>query len=141
MAASWDLTLQLDDRAINGLTAPGGLADQATMRAAGRARDRAKMNLTRAGRIDTGLLRQSIVAERVRSSNNSVTYRVGSPLDYAIYQEEGVRGPIYPRRARVLRFRPKGGGAYIFRPYVSGFPGAHYLRDAFAATSAQDFAA
>lgn len=138
---SWDLTLKLDNNALTGLVRAGGEVDAAASRAAARTRDRAKSNLTAAGRIDTGALRQSIVAERVSNGSNYVTYRVGSPLDYARWQEEGVRGPIYPRHARVLRFKPKGSSRFIFRPRVSGFPGAHYLRDAFTALSSQDFAA
>lgn len=128
-----------DRQAYVALNQPSGMVDEGVGKAAGWVRDRAKMNLTAAGRIDTGALRQSIVSERYRNSTSRVTYLVGSELEYARWQEEGVRGPIYPRRARVLRFKPKGSSAFIFRPKVSGFSGAHYLRDALNELNMNDF--
>lgn len=123
------------DRILNQQTVP-----QAVWRAAGRVRDRAKQNITAAGRIDTGALRNSIVGRRVRQGGRGVWYEVGSDLHYAIHQHEGVAGPIVPRRAKVLRFKPKGSGAFVFRPRTSGFKGEPFLVDALRSLTINDFA-
>lgn len=111
---------------------------EAVWRAASKVRDRAKANITTAGRVDTGAMRNSIVGRRLRKGSG-VWYEVGSDLPYAIYQHEGVQGPILPRRAKVLRFKPSGSSAYIFRPRVSGFSGAPFLADALRSLTNADF--
>lgn len=110
-------------------------ADASLEAAAGVTVNRARINLAAAGRRDTGALAQSIQARR----ETAFRWTVGSFLHYAIYQEEGVRGPIYPRRAKFLRFKPKGATSFVFARSVRGFPGAHYLRDAAQALTEQDF--
>jgi hypothetical protein len=60
-------------------------------------------------------------------------YAVGSPLDYALYQEVGTRPHmIYPRSAKALRFEI--GGIEVFARYVRhpGFPGRRYFAKALA---------
>jgi hypothetical protein len=101
-------------------------------------RDRAKANLTTSGQIDTGALRQSIVGRRLRQGKTGVWYQVGSDLDYAIYQHEGTKGPIYPRRAKVLRFTGSSGG-YVFAKKVRGVKGTKYLTRALESLTVADF--
>ena len=108
-------------------------------RAAGRVRDRSKANLTRAGRVDTGALRNSITVRQASSGAGRVTYQVGSDLRYALPQHQGVKGPVLPRRAKVLRFKPKGSNTFIFRPQTKGFKGVPYLRDALRSLKPSDF--
>lgn len=91
--------------------------------------------------VDTGRLRASIAVEYTREAGRVVA-RVGSNLEYAIFQEEGTgvygpRGrPITPVSAKVLRWVPKGGARgrgksrYAFARSVRGTPAVHYLRDA-----------
>lgn len=110
---------------------------QAVWRAAGKVRDRAKANITAGGRVDTGALRNSIVGRRIRDGRKGVWYEVGSPLPYAIYQHQGTRTPIVPRRAKVLRF--SSGGAFIFRPRVRGVTPLPYLTEALKSITAADF--
>jgi hypothetical protein len=58
-------------------------------------------------------------------------YAVGSPLEYALYQEVGTRPHmIYPRVAEVLAFEV--GGQIVFARYVRhpGFPGRRYFAKA-----------
>jgi hypothetical protein len=93
--------------------------------------------LTGQGRIDTGLLRQSIVTRRV-SSSRGVFYEVGSPLEYAIYQHEGTKAHG-PRHARYLRFKPKGGGDFIFAKFVRGVRPSKFLTKALARLTVNDF--
>ena len=109
---------------------------QAVWRAAGKVRDRAKMNVSRAGLVDTGALRNSIVGRRVHMGRG-VWYPVGSPLDYAYFPHEGTRSPILPRRAKVLRFQ--SGGQYVFARRVSGVKATPFLTDALQTLSVSDF--
>lgn len=112
---------------------------QAVWRAAGKVRDRAKMNITAAGLVDTGALRNSIVARRMRAGRTGIWYEVGSDLPYAIFQHEGTRSPIRPRRAKVLRFQPAGGSAYVFAKQVRGVRATPYLTDALRSLTNGDF--
>jgi hypothetical protein len=124
--------VNMDHAAVKRLAASVG--DATAHRAAGATRDRAKSNLTRAGRIRTGHLHDSITARKLEDGK----YSVGSDLPYAGYQESGV-GAVHARPGGVLRFQPKGSAMFIFRPRTSGFPGAHYLRDAYRSITVFDF--
>lgn len=103
------------------------VVDRAMLRAGGRVRDAARAALTTAGRIDTGRLRNDIRVSTVRRSGRNLEVSVGTDLDYGIYQHEGVDGPVYPRRAKVLRFKPKGSSTFVFAQRVRGFEGVPYL--------------
>lgn len=111
---------------------------QAVWRAAGKVRDRAKANITAAGLVDTGALRQSVVGRRLRDGKSGVWYEVGSDLEYAIYQHEGTKGPIYPRRAKVLRFTGSSGG-YVFARQVQGVKATKFLTQALESLTVADF--
>jgi hypothetical protein len=113
---------------------------QAVWRAAGKVRDRAKVNITKAGRVDTGAMRNQLFARRLRAGRAGVWYEVGSDLPYAIYQHQGTRGPIVPRRAKVLRFKPSGSSSFVFRPRVRGVTGSPFLTDALKSLTVNDFA-
>lgn len=111
---------------------------QAVWRATRKVRDRAKANITSAGRVDTGALRSSIVARRVRSGKREVRYQVGSDLEYALYQHEGTRSPIVPRRARVLRFTGSS-GKVVYAKQVRGVQGVPFLTNALKSLTYADF--
>jgi hypothetical protein len=129
--------VRLDTRLINPMLA--NLSDATAKRAAIRVRDRARSNVVAKGRVNTGRLLHSITARSmVRPAAGSARYAVGSSLDYASYQEEGI-GPVHARPGHVLRFRPKGSAVFIFRPRTRGFPGAHFMRDAYRSIKLQDF--
>lgn len=115
---------------------PGGIIDRAADKAAGKARDYARKEV-RANRFDTGALAQSIHSERYRSSRTSVTHRIGSTLHYAVYQHEGTRTPIYPRRAKMLRWTK--GGKTIFASKVRGVTPLPFLTNAIRRLSPSDF--
>lgn len=114
----------------------------AVQRAAGKVRDRAKANITIAGRIDTGTMRNQIVAETIRVDGLQVTARVEGRAPHTLFQHEGTandgQGYIYPRRARVLRFSPRGGPT-LYRPRVRGVKGVPFLKDALDSLSPTDF--
>lgn len=110
---------------------------QAVWKATRKVRDRAKANITAAGRVDTGAMRNSVVGRRVRSGKQEVRYQVGSDLAYTIFQHDGTRGPIYPRRARVLRFQ--GSSGVVFAKSVSGVQGVPFLTNALKSLTVADF--
>lgn len=82
--------------------------------------------------VDYGRLRSSISAV-VTETDRGVKVTVGSPLEYARYQEEGTgiygpRGrPIVPVTAKALKFKPKGAKGFVFRAKVSGTPATRFL--------------
>lgn len=83
---------------------------------------------------DTGHLRASVTSG-VHNRGSSVVGRVSSSLDYAIYQEKGTgiyagKGPIRPKKAKVLAFRPKGSAKMVFAKEVKGTPATHFLEKA-----------
>jgi hypothetical protein len=93
--------------------------------------------------VDQGPLRSSITADiQADEGRSEVRGRVESRLPYAIWQEEGTgiygpRGvPIRPKRARFLRFIPKGGNDYVFARQVRGVRPQRYLRRALALVAA-----
>lgn len=90
---------------------------------------------------DTGKLRASIEFEvRLTRGGKKVRGRVWTPLDYGLYQHEGT-GPIYPKRAKALVFRPKNArpqrsgsrsskGGWVFAKKTKGVPSTPYLVNA-----------
>ena len=116
-----NVTTRIDTAAMQGF-----LANEVAGRfqsAGGVVRDYAKAEITRAGRIDTGQMRNANVAETARVNGTDIVVRVVNDTPQAQYQHEGTQQTIRPRRARVLRFRPRG-GAFVFRPEVQGiWPG------------------
>lgn len=115
-----------------------GDVEPAVHRAAERTRDRVRQNITIANRVNTGRMQKTIYVQAL-SPTTGPRYEVGSDLFYTIYQEEGVAGPITPKRAKVLRFRPKGGTGFVFAHSTRGFPGAFMFRKAWQALTLADF--
>lgn len=107
-------------------------------RAAGAVRDHAKDNLTAAGRVDTGTLRRAVSAETAVVRGRRVSARVVSEQPYAKFIHDGTVGPIVPRRARVLRFTPRG-GPVVYRPQVRGISATPYLTDALRQLRTSDY--
>jgi HK97 gp10 family phage protein len=114
------------------MMSPNGDVGRAAARGAGRIRDRAKQNVT----VDTGLLRNSIVSELHQQGPTSVTWRIGSDVFYAPYQEHGTP-PIFARRAPLLVF--KIGNRWISTYSTRGVPAQRFLQRALDATTATDF--
>jgi hypothetical protein len=88
--------------------------------------------------VDKGGLKGSIRTEMI-TRNGLPVAKVGSRAFYArwVHEGTGVFGPykqrIFPRRAKMLRFMPKGSGTFIFRYSVAGQKGVKYLKDALPA--------
>lgn len=89
-------------------------------------------------RVDTGRLAASIEARPI-VWRKSVGCKVGSGVFYArwVHDGTGIYGPkhmpIRPKRAKFLRFVPKGGTEPIFRRSVKGMRPNRYLKNAIPA--------
>lgn len=81
--------------------------------------------------VDTGRLRSSISTEVLLVAGRPII-RVGTNVEYALAVHEGHRA-IVPVRAKVLRFRLKGRGTWIFRPRVRAVRGVPFLKNALPA--------
>jgi hypothetical protein len=117
--------IRLDPVAIARLKAPGGDIDTFTRRVAAKARDRAKLNLTTDGSVDTGRLRNSVQYQRFPTAGRAINYQVGTNVEYGIFLERGTRDHG-PRTAKVLRFRGRN-GAFVFAKRVKGIKATRWL--------------
>lgn len=82
----------------------------------------------------TGRLNASIHASRIKVRRYDISFTVEAKTGYSLYPEKGTgiyvgRGYIYPKRARALVFRGRGGSKLIFAKRVKGQPGQHFMRD------------
>jgi len=127
------MRVRINDTEFARMMSPAGDVGKATRRAAGRVRDRAKKNAP----VLTGALRSSIVSTLTVQTGSKITYEIGSPVAYAIYQEKGV-GPIFARRAPFLHFKTRG-GSWVQTLSTGGVPAVHYLEDAIDSLSEADF--
>lgn len=93
-----------------------------------------KSNIASAGRIDTGAMYNSINTDQLSESD----VKVFSNKFYAIYQEKGI-GPVYPVKAKALRFKPKGSSSFVFAARTKGFDGAHFFGDTVRDMTVDDF--
>jgi hypothetical protein len=81
--------------------------------------------------VDSGRLRASINTELVQRAGAPAA-KVGSRVRYSRVHHEG-HGVIVPRRAKALRFRPKGSGRWVFAMRVRAVAGTKYLTRALIA--------
>lgn len=116
--------IELNDAEFREMNTDAGIIGAGVAKIAGQIRDEAKRIIISEDRSDTGALVQSIESIKIHSNTNEILYEVGSDLDYAIYQHEGI-GPVVPRRAKVLRFKVEG--TYVFTKRTSGFEGIKFL--------------
>ena len=85
-----------------------------------------------------GDLGRSITVIEANPSHDRMAAAVGTNLLYAPYQEFGTgiyagRPPIRPKRAKVLRFKTRG-GKIVFARSVKGTPPTKYMQKASTAT-------
>ncbi len=116
-----------------------GLRQNMSIRGAAVA-NQAKRNLSRPPqRVDTGRLRGSIKWRVITIAGGYPGVRVWTDVHYARYVHDGtgLYGPkgqwIYPKRARFLRFQPKGSAGYVYARRVRGMRPNNFLADALSA--------
>lgn len=134
---------RLDLQAVRTLlTSPQGGVVRDLLRRGLLVETQAKRNLGGVGgpkRIDTGRLRASI-ATQVVTRDGEPAVLVGTNVNYALFVHDGtgVYGPtgrpIRPRRAKFLRFRPRGSRRWVYARSVKGMrPNAFLLNALHAA--------
>lgn len=116
------------------------LSDEAAQRAADRMRARASTNVVASGRVDTGEMAESFVKIKKTKTPLKPTYRVGNTAFPFKFQEPGTRGS-QAKPGRVLRFKPKGATAFIFRKSTGPIAPGNFLRNAKRDASPLDFGA
>ena len=103
----------------------------------------AKRNLGGVGgpkRVDTGRLRASI-ATVVVTRNGTPAVLVGTNVQYASFVHNGTgiygpkHAPIRPRRAKFLRFRPRGSKRWVYARQVKGMRPNRFLLNALPAAA------
>lgn len=99
---------------------------------------RARLNLIALGRVRTGRMLRSYYTEIEASTGAGSSVRVGNSHPAYQWQENG-RGWVYPRRARLLRFRPKGVAGYVYARKVRPVRPGRMLARAFAELTVNDF--
>jgi hypothetical protein len=89
-------------------------------------------------RIDSGRLRSSVTTVMVER-NGDLAVLIGTNVRYARYVHDGtgIYGPrrqmIRPKRAKLLRFKPKGSSRYVFAKQVRGMVPNMFLVSALSA--------
>ena len=135
---------RLDLSAVRALlTDPNGGTVRDLLRRGLKVETQAKRNLGGIGgpkRIDTGRLRAAI-ATQVVFRNGVPAVIVGTNVRYGIFVHDGTgiygpKGrPIRPRRAKRLRFRPKGSRKYVYAKQVRGMRPNRFLANALSAAA------
>jgi hypothetical protein len=126
-----------------GAYGPGSPIYTALSRAGRKVVDQAKRNLTQAGNVDTGRLRQSGTWRMEREGTSKITAVVEFNTNYARWVNDGNGPPgsfIYPRRARVLRFKGSS-GAFVYAQRVKAYEGSRYLTKALESLKVEDLGA
>lgn len=130
-------TLKLNKQSIT--IGVDSLSTKAVRNAAERTKLRVQANIARKGRINTGKMHDTIKVQKLKSSRPMrPRFIVVSHLKYTKYQEHGVK-PFGPKRAKMLRFKPKGSSTFVFAKRVRGFPPGNFFKDAHKQIRIQDF--
>ena len=117
----------------------GPIMNDAAYRGAQSVRSKAVANINSLGRVNTGLMKNSIrVRKSVTRVPQAVAYTIASLAPYAKYQEFGTRAHG-PRRARFMVFRIRGKGPLIHAKWVRGVTPGRFMQRALDATSIRDF--
>ena len=128
--------IRLDSGAINAVV--GGQVSEAVQQAAEVTRQRMVSRIRALGLVDTGALAASIRTVPVQRSALQPAVAIGSPLDYAAYLEHGTRGHG-PSRAKVLRFKPKGSGKFVYARWVRGVRAYKFVESTLREVQVSDY--
>lgn len=85
------VTIEIFDQALEAMNEPGGDIYRSTEEAAQRTVQRAKNNVTSAGRVRTGYLRDHIIDRPLSSSIDEVSFEIVSEADYSVFIHDGTR--------------------------------------------------
>lgn len=130
------IRLELDGRAVK--TLAQNTNRETSERGAARAKELIQQEIKAAGRMDRYRMYHSVGVHRQRASGSQFSAWVGPNVPYARWQNDGT-GPIYPRRAKFLRFKPKGSNTFVFAKRTKGVPAARFMEKAARRISTKDF--
>ena len=100
---------------------------------------RAGDNVRAAGRVNTGRLADSFRIRQISAPGaTSAKFSVYTDVEYWKYQNYGTRGSR-PVNAKVLRFKPKGSGSFVFAMHTAPIAPSYFMEDAFRALTVHDF--
>ena len=117
MAAPVEVRLRIDHSTMSAVV--GNITSKAVQKAGEVSRERYVANLRSDDLVNSGKLVNSITTAPVPRGILSPAVAIGSPLDYVKYPEFGTRAHG-PRRAKALRFKPKGSSTFVFTKWVRG---------------------
>lgn len=106
----------------------------AAKRAADITAERARANVIKKGRVNTGAMRDAYVVEQ----SGPMEYIVSNEMRYHWWQERGRRG-FSAQPGKFLRFKPKGSSTFVFAKHVGPVAPGRFLEDALAELKPSDF--
>jgi hypothetical protein len=122
------------------LTSPSGPVAKALLVRGYRVQAQARKNLGGGAsgpkRIDTGKLRASISVQLKKKSSRTLTVRIGTNVEYAIWVHDGtgLYGPLHhlitPKTKRYLRFKPHNASQFVYAKSVKGMRPNPFLLNA-----------
>lgn len=117
-----------------------GNVSHAALRRAGAATvKRARTEIVKHNLIRTGEMYRSVQASNPYQTRAGLwVVEVSAPTDHTDYMRSG-SGPIYPVRAKMLRFKPKGSTQYVFARRTRGYDRVDFLATAAKAVRLSDF--
>lgn len=102
----------------------------ASGRAAHKLRQRIRQEIVMSGRILTGEMMEKIDVVKVPPHGpKEGRYMVRPMTKQYLFQDKGTRGTPY-KKGRVLRFKPKGSGVFIFRMSSGPISAAEFTKKA-----------
>jgi hypothetical protein len=129
--------VSINNAAVVRIVAP--IAERAAYTGAQTLRSRVQSNISSLGRVNTGLMKNSIQVRRASTSAQmKKAYTVASKAPYVAYQENGTRAHG-PRRARRLVFQIRGRGPVIYAKWVRGVTPGRFFYRAMKSMRASDF--
>lgn len=134
MARKTTVNLHLDPKSMEIVV--GSASKAAVEKAASQVRYAAQANITSAGRVDTGELRDRIDVEEIPSDPMHPAFAVTARARHAIFNELGTKG-AQAKPGKFLRFTI--GSRVIYAKKVKGIKGIHFMRNALESLTPADF--
>lgn len=136
---SYQAVVRIDTAAVEAVC--GSDVRAGLIRAGNRTKGRVKANISSAGRIDTGAMKDTVRVDEPTGSlvRGTLQLEVVAPQPYTMFQEAGTRAHG-PRTAPFLVFTPKGSNRAVFARRVKGVRAARFMIHAAQALTAADFA-
>lgn len=128
--------VSFNQQALLNLTA--GSARTAALHGAEAARRYARDVIMAEGRIDTGEMLENIEIESLENGPNVYSFTVTAVAPHAWFNEVGTKAHG-PKRAKVMRFTPKGGSGFVYAQWVRGISGIHFMERAVRSLTVDDF--